>query len=317
MVVLINGNKITGEIKKLDRGKLEYSTDDMGTIYIEWKKIARISSRDSFEIELASGQKFFGRILSTDEDGRMIVSGVGARGYLDMSWVVHITPLRSSFLEQLKGYVDLGFSYVKTSDDATLTLKSKLDYRTVKNLTTLDISSYYNLRKKEVATTRNSIGLSFNRFFAARYFGRANTNFEENSELNLDLRILLGGGAGRYLVQTNNKLFTAYLGLVANIEWFAGAEKRSDNLEGVMALGYDWFNFETPEFDLSTSLYAYPSLTIAKRWRLDFEARLAYEIFKDFTISLNVYDNYDSAPSGGGGATNDWGTTLSLGLKIK
>jgi hypothetical protein len=34
MVVLKNGMWIIGEIKKLDRGKLEYSTDDIGRIRI-------------------------------------------------------------------------------------------------------------------------------------------------------------------------------------------------------------------------------------------------------------------------------------------
>lgn len=317
VVILGNGDRITGEIKQLNRGKLEYSTDDMGTIYIEWKKIARISSRDSFEIELASGQKFFGRIQTADEDGRMIVSGIGARGHLDMGWVVHITPLKPSFLQQLKGYVDLGFSYVKTSDDATLTLNSKLNYRTVKYLTALDISSYYNLRKKEVATTRNSLGVSFNRFFASRYFGRVNNSYEENSELNLDLRILIGGGAGRYIVQTNNKLFSTYLGLAANTEWYSDVEGKTTDLEGVGSVEYEWFRYEDPKLDLLTTLAVYPNLTGAKRWRVDFEVRFSYEIFKDFTISISGYDNYDSNPPTGDTATNDWGTTLSVGLKLK
>ena len=34
VVTLENGDEITGEIKQLDRGKLEYGTDDMGTVEI-------------------------------------------------------------------------------------------------------------------------------------------------------------------------------------------------------------------------------------------------------------------------------------------
>ena len=34
VVTLKNGDRITGEVKRLDRGRLRYSTDDMGTIYI-------------------------------------------------------------------------------------------------------------------------------------------------------------------------------------------------------------------------------------------------------------------------------------------
>ena len=34
VVVLKNGDKITGEVKTLERGRLEFSTDSMGTVYI-------------------------------------------------------------------------------------------------------------------------------------------------------------------------------------------------------------------------------------------------------------------------------------------
>ena len=43
-VVLVNGDRITGDIKKLERGKLEFKTDDMGSVYIDWTKITKITS---------------------------------------------------------------------------------------------------------------------------------------------------------------------------------------------------------------------------------------------------------------------------------
>jgi hypothetical protein len=43
--VLINGDKITGEIKSVNRGRLSLSTDDAGTISIEWTKVSTITSK--------------------------------------------------------------------------------------------------------------------------------------------------------------------------------------------------------------------------------------------------------------------------------
>ena len=37
VVVLINGNDVTGEIKSLEFGELRYSTDSMGTVSIDWE----------------------------------------------------------------------------------------------------------------------------------------------------------------------------------------------------------------------------------------------------------------------------------------
>jgi hypothetical protein len=59
-----NGDRITGEVKSLTRALLKYSTDDLGTIYIEWDKIDRISTRTTLEIQLSSGLKYYGPLGS-------------------------------------------------------------------------------------------------------------------------------------------------------------------------------------------------------------------------------------------------------------
>src|SRR5215210_738140 len=67
-----NGDRITGEVKSLARALLEYSTDDLGTVYIEWEKVERISSPTNFEVYLKSGAKFYGN-LGLAAPGRVII----------------------------------------------------------------------------------------------------------------------------------------------------------------------------------------------------------------------------------------------------
>ena len=45
-MVLTSGDRFTGEVKKLERGKLKYKTDEVGTIYIEWDSVLEITSKD-------------------------------------------------------------------------------------------------------------------------------------------------------------------------------------------------------------------------------------------------------------------------------
>jgi hypothetical protein len=40
IVQLKNGDRITGEVKSLDRGELSFDTDHMGTLSIEWEAVA-------------------------------------------------------------------------------------------------------------------------------------------------------------------------------------------------------------------------------------------------------------------------------------
>ena len=44
VVTLPNGDRITGEVVRLDRGRLEFKTDDAGTLYFEWDKLATVRS---------------------------------------------------------------------------------------------------------------------------------------------------------------------------------------------------------------------------------------------------------------------------------
>ena len=48
VVRLANGDHITGEVKRLERGRLTFSTDDGGTIYFEWDNVAHLESVHQF-----------------------------------------------------------------------------------------------------------------------------------------------------------------------------------------------------------------------------------------------------------------------------
>ncbi len=43
-VVLKNGDRIRGEVKSLQQGKLEFKTDTMSTVYIKWDRVAEITA---------------------------------------------------------------------------------------------------------------------------------------------------------------------------------------------------------------------------------------------------------------------------------
>ena len=103
-----NGDRITGEVKSLSRGLLKYSTDDLGTIYIEWDKVDRISTSTVVEVRLATGHKFYGR-LGLAPTGLLAL----AADTLRISNIVGMTPIQGKFLARLNGYFDLGFSFQK------------------------------------------------------------------------------------------------------------------------------------------------------------------------------------------------------------
>ena len=105
-------------------------------------------------------------------------------------------------------------------------------------------------------------------------------------------------------------LFALRYGLGAG--FYAGAISAGAYLSRLWLAG-DRFRFDDPEVDLTTSVFAVPSLTEFGRYRLEFEARLRYEIFKDLFFAINLFDSFDSRPPIEGLERNDFGITTSIG----
>ena len=52
------------------------------------------------------------------------------------------------------------------------------------------------------------------------------------------------------------------------------------------------------------------------RFRLEANARLSREVLKDFYLGLSGYESYDSEPATEGAKRNDWGLTVTVGLRF-
>ena len=67
VVTFANGDRITGEVKQLDRGRLEFSTDDAGTLYLEWDKLVSVVAARIVEVVTTDGRRFLARTGDGDE----------------------------------------------------------------------------------------------------------------------------------------------------------------------------------------------------------------------------------------------------------
>src|SRR5699024_7813384 len=65
IVTLVNGDTLTCEIKLLERGRLEVSTDHLGTVDIEWDKVVAVTASRLFQIETANGVRLLGQLATT------------------------------------------------------------------------------------------------------------------------------------------------------------------------------------------------------------------------------------------------------------
>lgn len=314
VVVLMNGDRITGEINKLERGRLEYKTDDMGWIFIDWTKVVNLSSKSTFDVEIKDGARFIGSLQESAEPGKLSVSTEKDTVSLDMLYVVKITPLESLFRERFKGYVDVGFNFEKANQLTNLILGTEVTYRTLKWETTLTGSSYIKNEKSVEAISRHSLQLNFSRLMKKRWQTTLLSMAQHNSELGVRLRAIIGGGLGRRIVQTNQILLILSGGVVGTLEQFMGSEDYQYNAELLAGADFQAFRYAHPRLDTSLKLVVFPSITDFGRFRIEFDGRVRYEVLKDFYISLRVFDHFDGRPGGKEEevSNNDYGVEASL-----
>jgi len=293
VLVLKNGDHVTGEIKKLRQGILEFKTDHMGTLKVEWPAVRRMTSTTDFEIKLSDGRRIYGALDSSAPEDRLQI--VGESKTPALSSVVELAPLKESFMSQINGSLDVGYNFAQSNTASTWNANAKASYRTQNYLTAIGYSSYLNAQENAERTTRNMLTATTTRLLSKRWGILALGQLLQSSQLGVGLRTTLGGGVVSRIVQSNRMSLTPVLGTVYSRSNFSdGAPDRSDLLL-LTGIQYDLFTFGSHKTNIGTSFFFLPSLTQSGHIRLELDSNLRVKLFRDFYWSLNVFDNFDNA----------------------
>jgi len=311
VVTVENGDSLTGEIKQCLRGTLRFKTDATDTINIEWDRVLRLTSADSFQVENTEGVRYLGSLIRSSGDRLLRVATSGGEIELPLKEVVRIFPIKGSWLKRLDGGISAGLNYTKSSDVKQITLSGNVTSRSVKSKKDLAFTSI--VTDQETGTSqRDDLTGTFQRFLRRRYFASGSLALQRNDELGIDLRTLLTGGAGRYFVQTTHSELAFGLGLAYNREQFIGDEHADENLEGVLGFSFDVFKDSPRDVAVQVALQFYPGITQSGRNRTEFDSRVRYEIVKDFVFEVTLYASRDTDPPAEANKS-DYGIVTALG----
>jgi hypothetical protein len=312
ILVLNRGDAITGEVKELNRGKLSYKTDDMGTLSVEWDKVAHLTSTNYFDVENARGVRYFGRLGASEEPGELLIV-LSDTVRVRMMDIVAISRIRASFFSRLDGYVDLGFDFQKANRNRQLNGSGEVGYRGEEWAGKLSGTTYFQRQEDAAGTSRNDLALLAQRLFGHHWSALIFGSLEQNESTGLNLRKTMGLGASREIIHTNSLTLAVLSALAYANEDFVDDEGTTNTVQLPIAADFGFFRFDSPKTDVTSNLTVTPILNDLGRWRIDFTARLSYELISDFTIGFRFFDNFDSRQPSTGESTNDFGLTFSLG----
>jgi small nuclear ribonucleoprotein (snRNP)-like protein len=129
VVELSNGDRVTGEIKGLDRSYLTFRTIDLGTVQIRWQRVVRLNSNRTLEIVLADGRRLQGSVVSPTPRILEVTGGSGGPVNVDLASIVVIRPVARSWVGNLTGRIDAGFDYTRGSDVADASVNAEVTSR--------------------------------------------------------------------------------------------------------------------------------------------------------------------------------------------
>ena len=324
LVYLRNGDRVTCEIKKLERGQLKVSTDSMSTLYIEWKDVTRITSKELYVIEREDGSRVQGTLAETDAEGQLrlvepgtVGEGGGASGpeqMVAMKSVVWLDPLKLDevIIKRWDGSVSAGFDTTKANNDTSLSASFDARRRAEDFLLNFSGSVYSRSQDGVDDSLRANFSTVYRGLLEDRWYWAAVGTLERNDELGIDLRTLGGAGYGRFLVQTGRTLWSVTGGLAVVNEQLAGDEDAQTSVEGFFNTDYEFFTYDTPKTKFNISLSLFPSLTEGGRVRGNLDLGLRRELVKDLFVEISLYESFDTSPPEEGEKT-DYGIVTSLG----
>jgi len=314
VITLHNGDKITCELKEMVRSQLLCKTDPMGDVYIKWEYIASIDTDKTLEVELATGQRFYGNLKPSDTAGSLALAVGATSTQVSAAQVAFIKQIDPTFWGRLDGSIDFGTSYTQSDNQFDYQLNADSSYTARRDLVTVSVNSQVSIRDEAKTTNRQILNGAWSRDLPwERWFGLTIASFEHNEDLDLDLRSLGGYGIGRYLAQTNRWTWMAFAAGVYTHELYSGEPEAKNNIEAGLGTNFQVFTFGDNETDVNTEFIFLPSLTTGGRYRLALSSSVRREFVKNFYLSVNLREAFDSKPPVPTANRNDLSVSMSLG----
>jgi hypothetical protein len=312
-IYLKNGDRITGNIKELDRGKLRVKTITMDTIYLNWVDVESIESNTYLRIARTDGTFTYGRVQKSDMTENLRIFDSGQTTQVPAAEIASMKPIRvdESFWHRIEGDVSAGIDFKSASDILLINVASNLRLREEKYELSFGLNWNETSRTEDNDSSRADLSGDYTRLLEDRWFWKASAGLERNQELGIDLRTIISGTAGKYFIQTSTMRFEVNVGLAASLEDRTDGTKQ-DGVEGLIRSSFDIFRLNIPMTRLTANINLFPGITESGRIRINTDITLRNEIVRDFFWDLSFYSSYDNQPADGF-VSEDYGIITSLG----
>jgi len=317
IIVMKNGDRITGELKKLEHGVLYIEPEYVSEAYgVDWFQVASIQSAAAYQVVLKNGNRAAGKIERVAPDDASEADFKVYAQDQEVSTragdVVEIKTSKERFLRQLTGSIDLGYNFTSGNSQTTLSTGANASYLSTKWTGAGSITSSFSGQTGGSTTNLQQTSASAGRFLNSNSTLVGVTNFLHSSQQSLDLRATFGAGFGHYWVRSNRAILGTIFDLAYNHEKFTSVSgsPTQQNIEGLLGVQYQRFYFS--RYQLLTQFFAFPGLSDTGRILATTKTTFSVKLVNNFHTDFSFWDNFDSRPPISA-KKNELGISESLG----
>jgi hypothetical protein len=316
-VIHVNGDILTGDLKKLVYGVLSYKMDGMGTISMDEIDVRTIISKKEYEIKLKGGDIYFGSIDSAGVGRKINIVSGKERKLVNISDVVEIYRIKNNVWNRTSGNISVGGNYSKGSDIATISNSGGLTYRKKKLYVNLNWNSNSTYQADSLSSSNAELDLSWQRLFKNKWSSEITAGISQNTELGqqrqLDLSIT---GIKDISYNSWNRFYTG-MGLVVTNETPTDDTPAQTNLTGLFQLVWKVYKYTEPKVGVDANINFSPYITNSGRYTVSMNVNPSISIFGDnLQVGIQFYYNYDSRPVTETAANFDYGITFQIGYSF-
>lgn len=314
-VTLDNGDRLTGMIVKSDGKELTIKTDNAGTVTVQWSAVRQITSTAPLYVVTPQGTTIAGNV--TTEGGDLVIVPPNAppneqpvRVPLASASAIRSQTEESAYersqhpgiLESWVVNSSVGFALARGNSRTTnLAIGFNAARTTPHDKLTAYMNSVYASSGLVVApgvsagVTANDIrgGAMYQHDVFARAFAYGSADFEYNELQFLDLRSILGAGAGYHVIKQTATTLDLFAGGNYTRESYSIGVRRNVAALTVGDLFRHDFNKTT---SINESLDIYPELTHLGQYRFALDIGIATKIKTWLGWQSTISDRYISDP---------------------
>lgn len=316
-VFLRSGELLAGDIKELRLGMLSFDSDDVGLVSLKISKIRTInSSSDTLRIETSDKAIYFGALKPSDKTGWVYIVTPTHNYHIEIGNINSLWTLKKRFRDNLSGNISSGFSYSHSSGIGQLNLSFSITHTDKRLELSSSGSSIASIDTSKFSRDREDFDITAIYNVKDAWYGILSLDYQRNLQLSISRRFQQTLAAGYKVVISKNFQTMGMAGLSISQERSTSGTDENFLTEIPAGFSLDYFKFSHPNMQISSSHVLYAGITQWGRIRYDSSTTLAWELFKDFSFSLNLYLNYDNQPPDPTAGKSDYGTVIGLSYKF-